>query len=63
MKLKKKTRQKIKEKRIGSRDKKNCKKKQCDIKMGRATLNFLLPEDSLKINPVWSSSLYGLGRI
>ena len=31
--------------------------------MCRATLNFPLPVDSLKINSVWSSSLYGPGGI
>jgi len=49
MKLKKKTKQKIKEKRIGSRDK---KKETIDAKMGRMTLNFPLTVDFLKINPV-----------
>ncbi len=48
MKLKKKTKQKIKEKRIGSRD----KKETIDAKMGRMTLNFPLLVDSLKINPL-----------
>ncbi len=44
MKLKKRTKQKIKEKRIGSRD----KKRNIDAKMGRMTLNFPLPVDSLQ---------------
>jgi hypothetical protein len=54
MKLRKKTRQKIKEKRIGSRDNKNLKKETIRRQNGRVTFSFLLSVDSLKDNQVGS---------
>ena len=56
MKLKKRIRQKIKEKRIGSRDKKRTVKRnnatpKCVVQL----LTFLCQKISLKINSVWSS--------
>ena len=51
MKLRKKTRQKIKEKRIGSRDKKNLKKETIRRQNGSRHFSFLLSVDSLKDNP------------
>ena len=63
MQLKKKTKQKIKEKRIGSKDKKNCIKETMRRQNEGVSLNFLLTVDSLKINLVWSSSFYGPGGI
>ena len=50
MKLKKKTRRKIREKRTGNRDKKL--KETLDAKIDRVVLSFLLIVDSLEINPV-----------
>jgi hypothetical protein len=61
MKLRKKTRQKIKEKRIGSRDKKLQKEKGC-AKIGHMILDFLLVSRFFKINLVWFSFSWWTGR-